>query len=313
MKAGPILRLIRLPNLFTAPVDSLAGWYLAGWLARRLDLAPHLDWRIGLLLAVASVGLYLGGIVLNDLLDQPVDALERPGRPLPSGSVSRRTAWSISALGFAIGAICSYMATGPLGLLVASLLGTLIAGYNARLKHFLIGPLAMGLCRGLNVLLGASATTDLGGPLVWTVAALITLFVAGITCISRSEARDGPSSALTTGLALEKLCWAPLFSILLVSHAWLRAGPSPTPRAWIWTLAGAVLFAAAWLPALHRAFLAWRDPTESKKQQAVKSGVLALPFLHAGIALAFTAWPMSLGLALLGLTARRIARWIYVT
>ena len=35
------------------------------------------------------MAIYAAGIVLNDVFDYEIDRVERPGRPLPSGRVSR--------------------------------------------------------------------------------------------------------------------------------------------------------------------------------------------------------------------------------
>ena len=80
---GPLqawLELCRLPNVFTALADPLAGALLAG-----------ASWKNGpglVLLMLASGCLYTGGIVLNDWHDIEKDRVERPDRPLPSGRVS---------------------------------------------------------------------------------------------------------------------------------------------------------------------------------------------------------------------------------
>src|SRR5262245_11728078 len=73
------LQLCRFPAVFTALADIFLGWLLT-----HADLAPGLDF--GLLLA-ASAGLYLSGMVFNDVFDRAVDASERPNRPIPSGRV----------------------------------------------------------------------------------------------------------------------------------------------------------------------------------------------------------------------------------
>src|SRR5665213_993065 len=95
MAIKPYLQLVRLPNLFTAAADSLAGWLLA-----RGSLEEPGRW---LPLVLASVAIYAGGIVLNDVFDFEVDLVERPGRPLPSGKVSRRFAAWFGGIAMAIG------------------------------------------------------------------------------------------------------------------------------------------------------------------------------------------------------------------
>ena len=80
----PYLQLIRLPNVFTAAADSLAGWLLVHG-----SLQEPRRW---LPLVLASMAIYAAGIALNDWFDYAIDLEERPGRPLPSGQVSRRFA-----------------------------------------------------------------------------------------------------------------------------------------------------------------------------------------------------------------------------
>src|SRR4051812_19951926 len=91
MRIKPYLQLIRLPNLFTAAADSLAGWLLVEG-----SLRLPTRW---LPLVATSVAIYAAGIVLNDVFDFAIDLEERPSRPLPSGRVSRRfAAWAGGAL-----------------------------------------------------------------------------------------------------------------------------------------------------------------------------------------------------------------------
>jgi len=79
------LRLMRLPAVFTAISNVLCGCFISS-----PDQAPPLS-QLGLLV-LTTAGLYLGGMVLNDVFDAALDALERPERPIPSGRISRRAA-----------------------------------------------------------------------------------------------------------------------------------------------------------------------------------------------------------------------------
>ena len=65
----PWLRLLRLPNLFTAPGDSLAGYFLAT--AFKGDVSINV-WIIVLLTAI-SVFTYAFGVVMNDVMDYQED------------------------------------------------------------------------------------------------------------------------------------------------------------------------------------------------------------------------------------------------
>ena len=74
------LRLIRVPNVFTAMADVAMGYFFVAG-------AGCFGWREGMLLGllvVASSLLYSAGMVLNDVFDYDEDCRDRPMRPLPS-------------------------------------------------------------------------------------------------------------------------------------------------------------------------------------------------------------------------------------
>ena len=83
-------RLLRLPNLFTAPWDPVCGFLIAGGASD-----PE---KIGYL-AVAALCAYAFGLVTNDIADLKTDTAERPARPLPSGEISMKEA-SIAAVSY---------------------------------------------------------------------------------------------------------------------------------------------------------------------------------------------------------------------
>ena len=72
------LELIRPPNLFTIPGDVLAGASLALISPEKI---PHVFPVIAI-----SLLLYMSGLIINDCCDRNIDAIERPHRPIPSGS-----------------------------------------------------------------------------------------------------------------------------------------------------------------------------------------------------------------------------------
>src|SRR4051812_380657 len=76
----PWLRLMRLPNVFTAVADVAMGYL---FVQREVTNGLVLGCLI-----VASACLYTAGIILNDVFDHGIDAKERPFRPIPSGQIS---------------------------------------------------------------------------------------------------------------------------------------------------------------------------------------------------------------------------------
>ena len=73
--------------------------------------------------------------------------------------------------------------------LVAAALALLIVLYNAWLKRTLLGPVAMGGCRALNVLLGMSVLGEPWRSEHWGVAAGVGVYIAGVTWFARDDAR----------------------------------------------------------------------------------------------------------------------------
>lgn len=283
------LQLVRLPNAFTALADVAAGFLACGGGAGGV--------RHALLAATASVCLYSGGIVLNDVCDIDVDRRERPSRPLPSGRVAlgraRILAFSLFAAGCAAGALAS-VASG----MVAAILVGLIVFYNAWAKHIpLVGPLSMGSCRFANVLLGATAASA-GRPFPWIPAILIAGLVVAATMLSRDEVAGGRRRGIVAASLVLGL-------ITTLAAVWLRAEGRDT---WGWVFL--LVFLAFIGSGLIRA---WQTPSPAAIQGGVKRLVLGIIPLDAVVA-AGAAGPVA-GCLVLGLLipAWRIGRWIYVT
>ncbi len=201
-KATPLtwLQLMRIPTVFTALSNILCGYLITHKLTTA-ELPQHPDlW----LLLISSAGLYLGGMVLNDVFDAALDAIERPERPLPSGRISRRAAAVFGSLLLIIGVGCA-AAVGMGSLLIAGLIVAAVLLYNGLLKSTIAAPLGMGTCRFLNLMLGASAGTTLTS--VWqttpmTVAAGLGIYIVGVTVFARNEAGKSSSSGLLMGLGI---------------------------------------------------------------------------------------------------------------
>ncbi|MEW6282895.1 MAG: UbiA-like protein EboC [Candidatus Eremiobacterota bacterium] len=272
------LRLIRPANVVTAAADVLAGFAASGAPAR-----PALG-----LLMLSGMCLYAGGVALNDLLDRREDALTRPERPIPSGRVSLLGAAILVALLLFSGLGLAFQVSPTSGVL-AALLALLACLYDAWAKRrAFAGPLCMGSCRGLNLLLGVSLLPA-ALPGRCYLALLPVLYVGAITCVSRGEVERGRREA-GRGLAL--------LGASLVMLGCLSGG-SP------WSLG-----LLAWLglrtgPAFWRAWRS-RDPLHSRA--AVRNGVLSLILLDGALAAAYAGPWLAALVLLLGFLARRLAR-----
>ncbi len=178
-------QLLRAGNVFTAITNILAGFLLV-----RGEWLPVLPL---IFLILSSTALYLAGMVLNDIFDLEVDRIERPERPLPSGrielNVAKLVGWGLLFDGLSAAGVAAWLLHSWLPIVIVTLLAATIVAYNVVLKSTLLGPLAMGACRSLNVLLGASVvaqSTDKTS--AYFYALILGLFTVGITLLARNEA-----------------------------------------------------------------------------------------------------------------------------
>ncbi|WP_369195151.1 SCO3242 family prenyltransferase [Streptomyces djakartensis] len=271
--------LLRLPALFSVPGDALAGAAAAG-------AAPNAR----TLLAIgSSLCLYEAGMALNDWADRDVDAVERPHRPLPSGRI--RPAAALTAAGALTGAGLALAAgAGRPALAVAAPLAATVWAYDLGLKHTPAGPVAMGAARGLDLLMGAAATTGRTRPALPS-AALLGTHTLAVTTVSRQEAQGGSPLAPLTALATTALLTrrmahrptAPTHGPATPAGRELRPGPTgrpgrPDPAALLTTALAAAYAAGTARPYLHAAL----NPSPPLTQRAVGAGIRAtIPFQAA--------------------------------
>lgn len=251
--------LVRLPNLFSAAGDVLAGFLLAGGTGSdAATLGPA---------ALASVLFYAGGVVLNDVCDAGTDSRERPERPIPSGRVSRRSAARLAATLLACGLVASWW-VGPMTVAIAVGLVAAIVLYDAVAKPTAVGPLVMGCCRGLNLALGISA-----GPsptaAVWGAPILTGAYVAALTWYARDEAVGASPGRLRLVSAL--------IAATVLGQLLFAAGlPDANPHGW-WVVP--CVSVAVLLIALRGA----RAGSPREMQRAVGRLILGIVFVDAAL------------------------------
>jgi len=178
-------QLLRAGNVFTAISNILAGFLLA-----RGDWQP---WLPLVFLILSSVCLYLAGMVLNDVFDLEIDRVERPERPLPSGriepGIAKLVGWGLMFDGLSAAGIAAWLLASWLPIAVGLMLAISIVAYDAWLKATKLGPVAMGLCRFFNVMLGASAAIPSDENISWFAYAVgIGIYTIGLTLLARNEA-----------------------------------------------------------------------------------------------------------------------------
>ena len=177
--ASGLIRLVRPLNCLMF----FAGTYVGGVIVDRFSA---FDWPDSgpLLLASSSTLLVgAGANAINDVFDLTADTINRPGRPIPSGTVTvplARTAWvGLTVLGVVVG-----FAVSALHGLIAISVAAILYLYSARLKSL---PLAG------NVVIGATISVALvyGGLVFGNVEPLIPAVVfAFLTNFAREVIKD---------------------------------------------------------------------------------------------------------------------------
>lgn len=310
-KLQAILQLVRLPNVFTAIADVAMGYLFTHFAGPAPTL--HLPGEFWALVA-ASACLYCAGMVLNDVNDLEIDRLERPQRPIPSGSVSLRLAFNLGYgllfAGIAFAFLAGYLTQQYRAGFVAIVLAVAIALYDSVLKKTPIAPVLMGACRTLNVLLGMSLISTPWHATHYVIAAGIGLYIIGVTCFARTEARQ--SSRLKLSLSLLPMAAGML--LLASFPGWLDpqlpAESHPqyiTPDRWhlIWGVIGLLI--------LGRCVWAVIDPSPQRVQYAVKNSIFSLIMLDAIVVMAVRDVWWSAAVLLLLVPTMYLGRWIYST
>jgi 4-hydroxybenzoate polyprenyltransferase len=274
-------------------------------------------------------------MVLNDWFDIEVDRAERPERPLPSGRVPRSHALYGGIVLLTLGLVAAILVHST-SRNVALMLITAVVLYDGLTKNTLLGPANMGLCRGLNVLLGMSSHAgaiwlfDLSSPNAarfgTMAAAGVGLYIMGVTRFARREVSSGSrgdlaSSAMGYNIGL----------LLVAMVAWSKSGLSGMfigPGDPYWMLADTdpdtfspmtrlYLGAAIWgAVVLTTNVMVWRavDSEEPKLiQQAVKTCIVSLIALDASVVALVNGPIWAAVLLVLLVPTLTLGRWVYST
>ncbi|MBB4080662.1 4-hydroxybenzoate polyprenyltransferase [Lewinella aquimaris] len=282
---------MRPANLVTAVADILAGASVAAAVTGAID--HQVGW-----LALATIGLYGGGVVFNDVFDVDLDRIERPERALPSGRVSIASAVFLGGMLLFMGIIISALVSGTSGA-IAIIVAALALTYDKKAKHHpVFGPLVMGLCRGVNLLLGVSLSI-VALQTYWWLAFIPIVFIAAITLTSRGEVGGNNRASIRLALSLDVLV---ALTLLLI------------PRFTAANFLPLFPFFLLWFGMnVHAKLTAIRDNRPDLIKRAVKTGVVSLIPLNACLTAAFLGIPAGLMVLLLLPVSLGLARYFAVT
>ena len=279
---------MRPANIVTSVADVLAGVAISGYAVNEnfsvRDISPIL------LLTLSTIGLYGGGVVFNDVFDAKLDSVERPERPIPRGDVSIKEGVFLGSILLTIGVVAALFVNIVSFLLSVSIVIAALFYDKWSKHHSIAGPLNMGFCRGLNLLLGISVVSSsvVGW---WFVPIVPVLYIAAITMISRGEVHGGNKKTLYL---------AAFFYCVVISSILFFAFIGKT--IW-WSLVFLLPFSIMIFSALIKAI---HLPSPKNIGMAVKSGVIALILMNASWAAAFGA----IGVAFLILLLLPFSLWL---
>lgn len=240
----PFERLVGLADLARvalAPTAISNIWLVLLW-SRAFEpdsgLAERPLGAMVVLCAGVAVGLYVFGMVLNDLLDARRDRLFAPGRPLVAGTVTPRAA-TLAAVISLLAALMSATLLGSREALACLMCAALIVFYNAAGKHLpALGLITLGLVRVANMLV-ANPSLEFTW-LLWVTFSHVLLISAIGYVLERKRPRLYPPEvwALVGG-------WVFCTTAMVVWTTWVADG-GPMGLAWLWV--GPVAAAAAFAP-----------------------------------------------------------------
>lgn len=259
---------MRPANIVTSVADVLAGIAISGYV-----ISVENSFLPILLLCLSTIGLYGGGIVFNDVFDAELDKIERPERAIPSGEVKLREAIILGLFLLFLGILCAFLHSTTSGL-IAVLIAFCALVYNKYSKHnSFIGPLNMGTCRGLNLLLGISIFAySLNNLYIIGIVPLIYIF--SITMISQGEVHGTSKIKLYLGAYLYALVIGIMFFFVWLEQKMLFSFPLLFILPFVWRIFKPLLRAI-------------QEPTGKNIGLAVKAGVLSLILMDAAWAAVF--------------------------
>jgi 4-hydroxybenzoate polyprenyltransferase len=261
--------MTRPANVVTSIADVLAGAAIAGIFSAEV-FKNHLQAII--MLCISTACLYGGGIVFNDVFDADLDKIERPERAIPSGKVSLQQASLFGSILLLSGIIAAALVSPVSGFLALSIALFALLYNKIGKHHYFWGPLNMGCCRGLNLLLGVSIIA--GALSLWYFLAIVPIiYIFSITMISRGEVHGGSKRNLYIAAILYCIVTGFLLCFSYINNKLL--------------LSAIILIPFLWM-IFKPLFRAIQNPIGKNIGGAVKAGVISLILMDAAWAATFS-------------------------
>lgn len=269
-KIFPYLQLMRPANLVTAMADVMAGFAISGCVGTLLFFPASINIQHPQLLfwlLLSTICLYAGGVVFNDVFDVALDKIERPERPLPSGRASLKITIVLGCLLFCAALLAAFHVSITAGFIALSI-AALAVFYDKFGKHTSLGPINMGACRGLNLILGMSCSMNL-----WYIGFISLIYISAITLISKGEVHGGSKRNYIIAFVLYTIVILSIAAIIYLKSTYFS-----------WSLPFLILFGYKIFSTLY---IAAKTNEPKNIMKAVKTGVISLIIMNASLAAGF--------------------------
>jgi geranylgeranylglycerol-phosphate geranylgeranyltransferase len=115
------------------------------------------------------------GMIVNDIADIKIDAINKPNRPLPSGKITKKKAYVYAALLFIIGNILAFLTNNYTLLGIAIVASVLLIAYAWKLKKVLFaGHVAISLMVALTFIYGGVIAENYFPTLILAILAFLS-------------------------------------------------------------------------------------------------------------------------------------------
>lgn len=181
MSCAGLFRITRPANAFVAGLAAIVAYLIATG-----TIVPA-----ALFLFVIVALITAAGNVINDYYDAEIDAINRPDRPVPSGTVTKSTAKSFAITLFLAGILVSFF-TNPICIAIALVNSVILMYYAAKLKSTpFFGNLAVAYLSASIFLFGGALAGVTGLYHMLPVAAITLLAMLARELLKDAEDVEG--------------------------------------------------------------------------------------------------------------------------
>lgn len=266
------LQLFRTGNA----VMGIFGVAVASFMAVGLDMVDH--WMNLLISAVVVFMFICGGNALNDYIDHEIDKIAHPGRPIPSGRMTREQARVAAAVMLGGSCVVSLFTFDPECIIIVLVACALMVAYEVALKQRgFVGNVTIAVLTGMLFLLGGAVVGD-------AVDNVVVAMMALLVSVGREIAKDIEDMESDEGrLTLPMRIGVRNASVL--SCLFFVAGPLLSIAPMVWHSYGVLYYTvvAADVIFIYCAAVVFKDPHKAQKMAKVAMMVALVSFILGAV------------------------------